>query len=62
MIPLMSHQKGNVKKNPQLSDAIRARLGPQTPGNNRHTATAQGAYPRPSNVPISQGYAPHQPT
>ena len=46
----------------QLSDGMRARLGPQTPGKDRlHIATARKAYLGPSVVPNTQGYPTHQP-
>lgn len=53
--------KRQCEKRPQLFDTMRARLGPQDPRKDRpHTTTSQGTYPRPSNAPISQGYALYQ--
>ena len=47
---------------PQISDAMRARLGPQTPNKNRlHTTISLEAHSKPSNSPISQGHAAHPP-
>ena len=42
---------------PQISDAMRARLGPQTPCKNRpHTTISMDAHSEPTNSPISQGH------
>ncbi|RVW53138.1 hypothetical protein CK203_080646 [Vitis vinifera] len=47
-------------KRPQLSDAMRARLGPQAPGKDRpHTATTQEKYLSPSAVSITRGNPSH---
>ena len=48
-------------KRPQLSDAIRARLGPQAPGKDRPpTAATWEMYPNPPVAPITRGNPPHQ--
>ena len=48
-------------KRPQLSDAMRARLGPQTPGKERPpTVATWETYPNPSVAPTIRGNPPHQ--
>ncbi|KAJ9678148.1 hypothetical protein PVL29_022900 [Vitis rotundifolia] len=48
-------------KRPQLSDAMRARLGPQEPGKTRPpVATTWGAHPNPLVTPMVQNVFPHQ--
>lgn len=54
--------KRKHEKRPQISDAMRARLGPQAPRKNKsYATTAPGACLRPSNLPVSREHAPHQP-
>ena len=54
--------KRQHEKRPQISDAMRARLGPQTPHKNRpHTTISLEAHSKPSNSPISQGHAARHP-
>ena len=54
--------KRQREKRPQISDAMRAQLGPQAPNKNRPCTTATPAsHPRPSTSPVSQGHATHQP-
>ena len=46
--------KRQREKRPQISDAMRARLGPQTPNKNRpYTSASPEAHSRPSDLPIS---------
>ncbi|RVW81015.1 hypothetical protein CK203_054655 [Vitis vinifera] len=46
----------------QLSDAMRARLRPQTPDMEKpHVATTQEAYPSPSAAPVILDWPPHPP-
>ncbi|KAJ9694975.1 hypothetical protein PVL29_010453 [Vitis rotundifolia] len=48
-------------KRPQLSNAMRARLGPQEPGKTRPpVATTWGAHPDPLVTPMVQNVFPHQ--
>ena len=54
--------KRQREKRPQISDVMRARLGPQAPSKNRpYSAATPASHPRPSASPISQGHATHQP-
>ena len=54
--------KRQREKMSQLSDAMRARLGPQTPNKNRpHTTISLEAHSKPSDSPISQGHATRPP-
>ena len=54
-------------KKSQLSDTMRARLGPQIPnmrgggGGEPHETTARGAYPGPSAAPVITDWLPHPP-
>ena len=53
--------KRQCNRKSQLSDAMRARLGPQAPGKDKpRTTTTQEAYPSPSVAPITQNCPPHQ--
>ena len=48
-------------KKPQLSDLMRARLGPQEPGRPRPpVATTWGAHPDPMVTPMVQNVLPHR--
>ncbi|RVW74805.1 hypothetical protein CK203_053845 [Vitis vinifera] len=50
--------KRQREKMPQISDAMRARLGPQTPCKNRpHTTILLDAHSEPSSSPTLQGHA-----
>ena len=53
--------KRQLDKRPQLSDAMRARLGSQEPGKTRlPVATTWETYPDPPVAPIVQNNFPHQ--
>ncbi|RVW73365.1 hypothetical protein CK203_060143 [Vitis vinifera] len=59
--PLVSRQRDTRDKRPQLSDAMRVRLGPQAPGKDRPpTAATRETYPSLAAVPITPGQSPHQ--
>ena len=53
--------KRQRNKRPHLLDAIRAKLGPQTPSKERPpTAVTWEVYPNPPVTPTTQGNPPHQ--
>ena len=59
---LESRPSDKVKKRPQISDAMRSRLGPQTLYKNRpHTTISLGAHSEPSSSPTLQGHAARPP-
>ena len=50
------------EKRPQISDAVLARLGPQTPNKHRpYTSASPVAHSRPSDSPVLHGCATRQP-
>ena len=54
--------KRQREKRPQISDAMRARLGPQTPCKNKpHAIISLEAYSEPSSSPTLQGHATRPP-